>query len=104
MSLLETLRAPVLLSPVQLAEVWGCASDAAGVALLGRIAGLGDAAAEPRLALWLDFLYDTLAFGKANSFSAAKALAALDLIKATACHAVDPTASGDEGAKGERRG
>lgn len=101
MSLLSSLRAPVALSPVQLAEVWGCASDSEGVALLGRIADLGDAHAEPRLALWLDFLYETLAFGKAQSFSAAKALAALDLIKATACHAVDATASGDGDAKGE---
>jgi len=103
MSLLETLRAPVALSAAQLAEIWSCTTDADAVALLAHIADLGDADAEPRLSAWLDFLYQTLCFGKEQAFSAAKALAALDLIKATACHAVDASSSGTSDAKGEER-
>lgn len=96
MSIIEVLlRAPVSLSPTQLAEIWGAKTDVEAVALLGRVAALGDAEAEPRISLWLDFLYETLAFGKARSFSAVKALATLDIIKATAVHAVDASASGD---------
>ena len=76
------------LSRAQLGEVWGAESDAEGAALLARIAQIEDIEEEPRKAIWVDFMYQQLAFAKEQSLIASKALAFFDVMLKTHAHAV----------------
>ena len=76
------------LSRAQLGEVWGAESDAEGAALLARIAQVEDIDEEPRKAIWVDFMYQQLAFAKEQRLIASKALAFFDVMLKTHAHAV----------------
>jgi len=83
------------LSRAQLGEVWGAESDAEGAALLARIAQIEDIDEEPRKAIWVDFMYQQLAFAKEQSLIASKALAFFDVMLKTHAHAVESMAKKD---------
>jgi len=83
------------LSRAQLGEVWGAESDAEGAALLARIAQIEDIEEEPRKAIWVDFMYQQLAFAKEQSLIASKALAFFDVMLKTHAHAVESMAKKD---------
>jgi hypothetical protein len=87
------------LSRAQLGEVWGAESDAEGAALLARIAQIEDVD-EPRKAIWVDFMYQQLAFAKEQSLIAPKALAFFDIMLKTHAHAVESMAKKDGAAVG----
>eukprot|EP00964_Phaeocystis_antarctica_P029974 scaffold16904_cov72-Phaeocystis_antarctica.AAC.10 len=83
------------LSRAQLGEVWGAETDAEGAALLARIAQIEDIDEEPRKAIWVDFMYQQLAFAKEQSLIASKALAFFDVMLKTHAHAVESMAKKD---------
>ena len=84
------------LSRAQLGEVWGAESDAEGAALLARIAQIEDIDEEPRKAIWVDFMYQQLAFAKEQSLIAPKALAFFDVVLKTHAYAVEAMVSRQE--------
>jgi len=82
------------LSPTQVAEIWGASSEEAGIVVLARIADLNPE--EPRIAIWLDFMFQSLHFSKLQGLSAAKTLAVFTLLNQTHEHAVDASVSKPE--------
>mmetsp|Transcript_9014 Transcript_9014/g.18195 ORF Transcript_9014/g.18195 Transcript_9014/m.18195 type:complete len:284 (+) Transcript_9014:18-869(+) len=83
------------LSRAQLGEVWGAESDAEGAALLARIAQIEDIDEEPRKAIWVDFMYQQLAFAKEQSLIASKALAFFEVMLKLHARAVESMAKKD---------
>jgi hypothetical protein len=84
------------LSRAQLGEVWAAESDADATALLARIAQIEDMDEEPRKAIWVDFMYQQLAFAKEQSLIAPKALAFFDVVLKTHAYAVEAMVSRQE--------
>lgn len=73
----------VALSAAQLDEVWKSSTDADALKKLADILAIEEFDEEPRTAIWVDFLYLTLAYAKSEGFTPAKALAFFNVMVAT---------------------
>ena len=76
------------LSAAQLGEIWGAETDTEATALLARMAQIEDPDEEPRLAIWLDTMYETLSFAKEQRLVAVKALAFFEVMLKFYKHAI----------------
>lgn len=76
------------LTAAQTEELWNTSSHGDALKLLARIAKLSAFDDEPCTTIWVEFMYQTLLFGKENQLSIPKTLAFFVAMNATHAAAV----------------
>lgn len=71
------------ISPAQCIEIWDARPHTAGINLLARVAALPDFDEHLVATIWVEFMYQTLLFGKENRLTPVKTLALFNAVNAT---------------------